>query len=196
MFVKCDVSHAEDCQKAVAETVKYFGRLDIAFNNAGIGGASAPVAEYPVADWDRIIGINLSGVWYCMKYELEQMVKQKSGSIINMASILGHVGFANSSGYVAAKHGVIGMTKTAALDYGASGIRINAICPGFIVTPLLTHAGIEENNDFGKMIASLHPMKRMGRPEEIAKGFMYLASDEASFVHGTSLVIDGGYLAQ
>jgi NAD(P)-dependent dehydrogenase (short-subunit alcohol dehydrogenase family) len=131
-----------------------------------------------------------------MKHELTQMSKQKKGVIVNMSSILGKVGFANSSHYVAAKHGIIGLTQTAALEYAPEGIRINAICPGFIETPLLTNAGIAENTDIQKYIIGLHPMKRLGKSEEVATGFIFLVSDESSFITGTTLEIDGGYLAQ
>lgn len=130
-----------------------------------------------------------------MKHELAQMAKQKSGVIINMSSILGKVGFATSSHYVAAKHGVIGLTQTAALEYATEGIRVNAICPGFIDTPLLAKGGITENKNAKQQIVDLHPMKRLGKAEEIANGFLFLASNDSSFVNGTSLEIDGGYLA-
>ena len=138
----------------------------------------------------------MNGVFNCMKHELTQMSKQKKGVIINMASILGKVGFANSAHYVASKHGVIGLTQSAALEYAAEGIRINSICPGFIETPLLINSGIAENSDIQKSIIGLHPMKRLGTPEEIASGFIFLALDNSSFITGTALEIDGGYLAQ
>jgi NAD(P)-dependent dehydrogenase (short-subunit alcohol dehydrogenase family) len=131
-----------------------------------------------------------------MHHELAQMAKQKSGVIINMSSILGKVGFANSAHYVAAKHGVIGLTQTAALEYATEGIRINAICPGFIETPLLTKGGISDNKEVKQMIVNLHPLKRLGQSEEIANGFIFLASNESSFMTGTAIEIDGGYLAQ
>jgi NAD(P)-dependent dehydrogenase (short-subunit alcohol dehydrogenase family) len=131
-----------------------------------------------------------------MKYELTQMSKQKKGVIVNMSSILGKVGFANSSHYVAAKHGMIGLTQAAALEYATEGIRINAMCPAFIETPMLTNAGISENSDIQKSIISLHPMKRLGKSEEIASAFIFLASDESSFMTGTALEVDGGYLMQ
>ena len=147
-------------------------------------------------DWQQVIGINLSGVFNCMKHELTQMVKQKSGIIINVSSILGKVGFSNSCHYVAAKHGVIGLTEAAALEYATEGIRVNAICPGFIETPLLTNAGITSQSDVGKFIVDLHPMKRLGTAEEIANGFLFLASNESSFMTGTAMAMDGGFLAQ
>ena len=147
--------------------------------------------------WLQVININLNGVFNGMKHQLAQMAKQKSGSIINMSSILGKVGFATASHYVAAKHGVIGLTQTAALEYATDGIRINAICPGFIETPLLTKAGIsEEHSEVKQAVVSLHPMKRFGTPDEVANAFIFLASNESSFVTGSTIEVDGGYLCQ
>ena len=143
-----------------------------------------------------MIGVNLNGVFNGMKHELTQMSKQKKGVIVNMSSILGKVGFANSSHYVAAKHGIIGLTQTAALEYATDGIRINTICPGFIETPLLTNADLTKDSDLQKYIIGLHLMKRVGKSDEIAAGFIFLASDDSSFITGTTLEIDGGYLAQ
>lgn len=196
IFIRCDVSKPEDCKNAIDNTVKHFGRLDAACNNAGIGGASALTGDYTDDDWHKLMGVNLHGVFYCMKYELQQMTKQKSGSIINMSSILGHVGFATACAYTAAKHGLIGLTQTAAIEYGAMGIRVNAVCPGFIETPMLKNAGLMDNHEALDMLKSLHPMKRLGRPEEIAQAVCWLASDASSFVTGTSLLADGGYTAQ
>ncbi len=196
IFVECDVSVYKQVENAVQKAVSTFSSLDIALNNAGIGGESNKVGDLSEEAWLKVININLNGVFYCMKHELMQMSKQKKGVIINMSSILGKVGFANSSHYVATKHGIIGLTKSAALEYATEGIRINAICPGFIDTPLLTHAGIVEDSDMQKYIIGLHPMKRLGKSEEIASGFIFLASGESSFVTGTALEIDGGYLVQ
>ena len=148
------------------------------------------------AAWLKVINVNLNGVFYCMKHELMQMSGQKKGVIVNMSSILGKVGFANSSHYVAAKHGILGLTQTADHEYATEGIRINALCPAFIDTPLLTNAGISENTDLQKYIIGLHPVKRLGKSEEIASAFIFLASDESSFMTGTALEIDGGYLSQ
>jgi NAD(P)-dependent dehydrogenase (short-subunit alcohol dehydrogenase family) len=173
-----------------------FGSLDVALNNAGIGGESSKVGDMSEQAWLKVIGVNLNGVFNGMKHELTQMIKQKKGVIVNMSSILGKVGFANSSHYVAAKHGIIGLTQTAALEYATEDIRINAICPGFIETPLLTNAGITKDSDLQKYIIGLHPMKRLGKSEEVASGFIFLASDESSFLTGTALEIEGGYLAQ
>ena len=196
IFVDCDVSESAKVQDAIHKTLSTFGTLDIALNNAGIGGEANKVGEMSEEGWLKVININLNGVFYCMKLELVQMSKQKSGVIVNMSSILGKVGFANSSNYVAAKHGILGLTQTAALEYAAEGIRINAICPGFIDTPLLTNAGISENTDLKKYIMGLHPFKRLGKPEEIAAVFIFLASEDSSFMTGSAIEVDGGYLAQ
>jgi NAD(P)-dependent dehydrogenase (short-subunit alcohol dehydrogenase family) len=196
VFVTCDVSVYTQVEAAIHEAIKVFGGIDIALNNAGIGGKSEKIGEMSEQNWSKVIGINLSGVFNCMRHELAQMAKQKKGVIVNMASILGKVGFATSAHYVAAKHGVIGLTQSAALEYAEHGIRINAICPGFISTPLLDKAGISEHSDMQTFIEGLHPMKRLGTSEEIAKAFMFLASDESSFVTGTAFEVDGGYLAQ
>jgi NAD(P)-dependent dehydrogenase (short-subunit alcohol dehydrogenase family) len=196
IFIECDVSVFDQVQKAIEKVVSTFGTLDVALNNAGIGGEPNKVGDMTEQAWLRVIGVNLNGVFNCMKHELIQMTKQKTGVIVNMSSILGKVGFASSSHYVAAKHGILGLTQTAALEYAAEGIRINAICPGFIDTPLLTTAGINENTDIQKYIIGLHPMKRLGKSEEIANGFIFLACDDSSFITGTKLEIDGGYLAE
>jgi NAD(P)-dependent dehydrogenase (short-subunit alcohol dehydrogenase family) len=196
VFIECDVSVFEQVQMAVQKVISTFGTLDVALNNAGIGGEANKVGDLSEEAWLKVININLNGVFYCMNQELKQMTKQKKGVIINMSSILGKVGFATSSHYVAAKHGIIGLTQSAALEYATEGIRINSICPGFIETPLLTNAGIIENSDIHKYIIGLHPMKRLGKPEEVATGFIFLASDDSSFITGTTLEIDGGYLAQ
>jgi len=196
VFIECDVSVFKQVESAVQQVIKTFSTLDIALNNAGIGGQANKVGEMPESDWLKVININLNGIFYCMKHELKWMIQQKKGVIVNMSSILGKVGFANSAHYVAAKHGIIGLTQTAALEYATEGIRINAMCPGFIETPLLTHAGITKNSDLQKYIIGLHPVKRLGTPEEIASGFIFLASDDSTFMTGTTLEMDGGYLAQ
>lgn len=196
LFIDCDVSVFAQVEAAVKKTVSTFGTLDVALNNAGIGGEAGKVGDMTEQAWLKVIGINLNGVFNCMKHELIQMEKQKNGAIVNMSSILGKVGFANSSHYVAAKHGIIGLTQTAALEYATEGIRINAICPGFIDTPLLATAGITTNAELKQFIVNLHPIKHLGKAEEIAKGFIFLACEDGSFVTGTALEIDGGYLAQ
>lgn len=197
IFIGCDVSVFTQVQTAIQKVVSTFGTLDIALNNAGIGGEPNKVGDMTEQAWLKVIGVNLNGVFNCMKHELTQMVKQKKGVIVNMSSILGKVGFANSSHYVAAKHGVLGLTQTAALEYAIQGIRINAICPGFIETPMLTQAGISSDHaEMKQHIVDLHPMKRMGKSEEVASGFIFLSCDDSSFITGTKLEIDGGYLAE
>jgi NAD(P)-dependent dehydrogenase (short-subunit alcohol dehydrogenase family) len=196
LFLECDVSVNKQVENAVQKTISKFSSLDVALNNAGIGGEANKTGEMSEEAWLNVINVNLNGVFYCMKHELTQMSKQKKGVIINMSSILGKVGFANSSHYVASKHGIIGITQSAALEYAGEGIRINVICPGFVETPLLANAGISENSDLQKYIIGLHPMKRLGKSEEIANGFIFLASDESSFMTGSTLEIEGGYLSQ
>ena len=196
IFIECDVSVFSQVQLAVQKVVSTFGSLDVALNNAGIGGKANKVGDMSEEDWLKVINVNLNGVFNCMKHELTQMSKQHSGVIINMSSILGKVGFATSSHYVAAKHGIVGLTQTAALEYAPEHIRINAICPGFIETPLLNNAGITKDSDLQKYIIGLHPMKRLGKPEEVASAFIFLASCDSSFITGATLEIDGGYLAQ
>lgn len=193
-FVTADVSDPRQCEQLVAQTVARYGRLDIAFNNAGIGGESNPVAAMSIGGWDHIIAVNLSSVFYCMKYELNAMLKTGKGSIVNMSSILGAVGFVNSTGYVAAKHGVVGLTQNAALEYSGKGIRVNAVGPAFINTPLLTNAGIDDA--MKKVLVQAHPIGRLGEAPEVAELVLWLSSEKASFVTGSYYPIDGGYLAQ
>ena len=195
IFIECDVSVFTQVQIAIEKSVTTFGTLDVAINNAGVGGEPNKVGDMIEEAWLKVIGIKLNGVFNCMKHEWTQMVKLKKGVIVNMASILGKVGFATSSHYVAAKHGVIGLTQTAALEYATEGISVNAICPGFIDTPLLTKGIISDRANVKQRFIDLHPMKRLGKSGEIANGFIFLASDDSSFVSGTSLEIDGGYLA-
>lgn len=198
VFVKADVSNIKAVEEMIKEAVEAFGRLDCAFNNAGIGGSVAAMsADYPVEDWQKVIDINLTGVWLCQKAELTQMLKQGGcGAILNMSSILGKVGFATATAYVAAKHGVIGITQVAALEYSKDNIRVNAICPAFIRTPLLDNAGITENSDFEGVLIKDHPICRLGRAEEVAAQAAWLLSDQASFTTGTAVEIDGAYLAR
>jgi NAD(P)-dependent dehydrogenase (short-subunit alcohol dehydrogenase family) len=194
IFIKADVSKPEDCEQLVSKTIEAYGRVDIAFNNAGISGEANPIGDMSIEGWNRIIAVNLNSVFYCMKYELQQMVKQGQGAIVNNSSILGSVGFANSAGYVAAKHGIVGLTKNAALEYSSKGIRVNSIGPAFINTPLLTEAGIDENAK--KALVQLHPIGRLGESSEVAELVVWLSSDKASFVTGSYYSIDGGYLSQ
>lgn len=191
--VRNDVSVAAECEAAVAAAMKAFGRLDVAVNNAGIGGPAAPTGEYPLDGWEKVIAVNLNGVFYGMRYQIPAMLKSGGGSIINIASILGQVGFAYSSAYVAAKHGVVGLTKNSAMEYATQGIRVNSVGPGFIRTPLLDK-NLSEEQMAG--IAALHPIGRLGRPEEVAELVLWLASDKASFVTGAYYAVDGGYLTR
>jgi NAD(P)-dependent dehydrogenase (short-subunit alcohol dehydrogenase family) len=192
-FVKADSSSAEDNERLVEETLKKYGALHIAVNNAGIGGPQAPIGEYPIDGWENVIAINLSGVFYGMRYQIPAMQKSGSGSIINMASILGSVGFPTSPAYVAAKHGVVGLTKNGALEYAQENIRVNSIGPGFIKTPL-----VEEslNADTLKFLETKHAMGRLGESNEVAELCLWLASDKSSFVTGSYYTVDGGYTAQ
>lgn len=194
-FIECDVTKANQVQEAVASCIKLFGTIDVALNNAGVSGESSRIGEITEEGWNSTINVNLTGVFNCMKYELLHMASQKKGSIINMSSVLGLVGYRNSAAYVAAKHAIIGLTKTAALEYAPENIRVNAICPGFIDTPMLVQEGIKEDEKAKTQIKNLHALDRFGKPEEIAKGFIFLASDDSSFVTGSALAIDGGYLA-
>lgn len=196
VFVPCDVSKSADVQALMATTVKTYGRLDCACNNAGISGPALTSGDYAEADWRKVIDVNLTGAWLCMKYELPLMLKQGAGAIVNMASILGKVGFATAPAYVAAKHGLIGLTQTAALEYATQNIRINAVCPGFIYTPLLEQAGMRAGSEMHKLISDLHPMKRLGTSEEVAGAVLWLCSEAAAFVTGHALMVDGGYTAQ
>ena len=192
VYLRVDVSDPAAVEKMVADTVKAFGRVDIAVNNAGIGGETNPTGAYSIEGWRKVIDINLNGVFYCMRHEIPQMLKQGSGVIVNMTSILGTVGFANSAAYVAAKHGILGLTKTAALEYAKQGIRINSVGPGFIKTPLLDSLD-EQTRAY---LSGLHAMGRMGEAQEVADLVAYLCSDQASFLTGGYYLVDGGYTAQ
>lgn len=195
-FYRLDVSKAEENREVIEKIVEKYSRLDIAFNNAGVGGPLNPLGEYPIASAEKVININLMGVLYGMRYEIEQMMKQKEGVIINNSSILGRVGFENAAPYVASKHGVVGLTKAAALEYARHNIRINAVNPAFIKTPMLENAGMSEGSEVYQMLVSLHPIGRLGEPREVTKAILFLASDDASFIHGETLMVDGGYIAK
>lgn len=194
IFVRADVSNPNDCKSMVAETLEKYGRLDVAFNNAGIGGEANLTAEYSIEGWQQVIAVNLSSVFYCMKYEIPAMLDAGGGAIVNMASILGTAGFENSPAYVAAKHGVVGLTKTAAMEYSKQGIRINSVGPGFIRTPLISD--LEEQEQTRNFLISLHPVGRLGEAEEVAELVIWLSSEKASYVMGSYYPIDGGYLAR
>ena len=191
-FVKTDVSKAAEVEALIAQTVQGYGRLDCAFNNAGIAGATASTADYTEGDWDSVIAINLKSVWLCMKYEIPQMLGQGGGAIVNASSINGLIGNAGKCGYDASKHGVIGLTKTAAIEYARAGIRANAVCPGVIRTPMAYRS---PRFDEAKW-PGLQPIGRLGMPEEVAEAVVWLCSDVASFVTGHSMLVDGGYVAQ
>jgi NAD(P)-dependent dehydrogenase (short-subunit alcohol dehydrogenase family) len=193
IFVRADVSKPEEGEALVGSAVKELGALHVAVNNAGIGGPTAPAGDYPIDGWDRVIAINLSGVFYGMRHQIPALLDSGGGSIVNVASILGQVGFPSSSAYVAAKHGVVGLTRSAALEYAARGVRVNAVGPAFINTPLI------EKNMTPEARAGLvakHPIGRLGESEEVAELVVWLSSEKASFVTGSYYAIDGGYLAQ
>lgn len=192
-FFRADVSRAADNEALVAEATKRYGALHIAVNNAGIGGPSAPTGEYPIDGWDKVIAINLSGAFYGMRYQIPAIKAAGGGAIVNIASILGQVGFRNAPAYVAAKHGLVGLTRNAALDHAQDKIRVNAVGPAFIKTPL-----IEKSLDAAMLeaLVGMHPIGRLGEPHEVAELVLWLASDKASFVTGAYYAVDGGYLAQ
>jgi NAD(P)-dependent dehydrogenase (short-subunit alcohol dehydrogenase family) len=192
-FVKADTSSPDDNKNLVEQAVSRYGGLHIAVNNAGIGGPISLVGEYPIEGWDKVIAINLSGVFYGMHYQIPAMLASGGGSIVNMASILSKVGTKGSPAYAAAKHGVIGLTETAALEYATQNIRINAVGPGYILTPLITKSVDDATI---KMLEGLHPMGRLGTSEEVAELSLWLNSDKASFVTGSYYNVDGGYLAR
>lgn len=194
-FVKCDVSRPEEVERAVAETVAVFGSLDVALNNAGVVDASL-LHEKTIEEWQRVLNINLSGVFYGMKYQIAQMRKQPGGgAIVNMGSIMSQVGEQGIAAYASSKHGLVGLTKVAALENATNNIRVNAIGPGYIETPLLMDNSAS-GAEYRAYMESKHAMKRLGKPEEIAKVFLFLASDDASFCTGAYLPVDGGYLIQ
>jgi len=194
--IKADVSKAAEVEAMVNKTVETFGRLDFAFNNAGVGDKMFLTADLPEEEWDRTIAVNLKGVWLCMKYEIKQMLKQGGGAIVNMSSVIGLVGLKGSPAYTASKGGVIQLTRTAALEYARHGIRINAVCPSFIATPMNKRL-LANEPELEKTIKNvLHPVGRLGEPEEVAEAVIFLCSSGASFVTGHPMVVDGGYLAQ
>ena len=195
IFVKTDVSKSSEVDAVVAKEVETYGRLDCAFNNAGIGGRGALTHEYGEEEWNRVLAVNLTGVWLCMKAEIIQMLKQKSGAIVNTSSIMGLTGAIRVPAYTAAKHGVAGITKAAALEYARHGIRINAVCPAPIYTPMLNQA-FEKRPDMEERYARSEPMKRIGQPEEVGEAVAWLCSDRASYMTGVPMPVDGGYMAQ
>jgi len=196
MAVRCDVTQAADVKEALDKTVEVFGRLDFAFNNAGVEPRkSVPTADFEEEEWDRIVDTNLRGVFLCMKYEIPLILRQGGGAVVNTSSGAGVIGIKGSPAYTAAKHGVIGLTRAAALDYAAQGVRVNAVCPGYIDTPMMGRftGGTAEGR--AKVIAE-EPVGRMGKPEEIAEAVVWLCSDAAAFMVGHAMVIDGGQTVQ
>jgi NAD(P)-dependent dehydrogenase (short-subunit alcohol dehydrogenase family) len=192
LAIKCDVADDAQVEAMVDRTVATFGRLDAAYNNAGVQNVIAEAADASREDFDRVIGVNLRGVWSCMKFELRQMLKQGSGAIVNCSSIGGLVGGAKRGTYQASKHAVLGLTKSAALDYAARGIRINAVCPGIIHTSMLDRMMETQADALNAMLKDV-PIGRLGRPEEIASAVLWLCSSAASLMIGHALTVDGGY---
>jgi NAD(P)-dependent dehydrogenase (short-subunit alcohol dehydrogenase family) len=196
VFAETDVSDP-DAVAAMVETAREeFGGLDCAVNNAGIGGQQMSTAEYTTEAWNRVIGVNLTGVFFCVREELTAMLDGDGGSIVNVASILGKVGFEAAPAYTAAKHGVLGLTQTAAQEYATEGVRVNAVCPGFIETPMLAEAGMTEDEEMRAQIEAMHPAGRLGDPEEVASAVAWLCSGGSSFVTGAAYDVDGGYLSR
>jgi NAD(P)-dependent dehydrogenase (short-subunit alcohol dehydrogenase family) len=194
LFIKADVSRAADVDALVQEAVEKFGRLDIAFNNAGVEETFVPIADESEENWDRIIDINLKGTWLCLKHEIRQMLQQgDGGAIVNMASVAGLIGAPGSAAYAASKHGVMGLTKSAALETARSGIRVNAVCPAVVDTPMGERLFGEP--EMHKFAIGLHPIGRFGTPVEIAEAVVWMCSDRASFMTGQYIALDGGFLA-
>lgn len=193
IFVKADTSKIEEHENLVNKTVEAFGGLHIAVNNAGIGGPSQLTGEYDVKAWNKVIDINLNGVFYGMRYQLPAMEKSGSGSVINIASILGQAGFANSSAYVASKHGVVGLTKAAGWEYATKNVRVNAVGPGFVYTGLVNEETMGKEGI--QALEAKHAPQRLGEGIEIAEMILFLASDKASFITASYYPVDGGYLA-
>lgn len=195
-FVKCDVSEESEVTLLMDACKRQFGKLDYAFNNAGIPGLSEPVGDCSLTNWKHTLNVNLDGVWRCMKHEINMMQAAGNGSIVNNASVAGLVGFSSGNpAYMASKHGVIGLTKSAALDYAAKGIRVNAVCPGIIRTPIIENL-IEQHPEVEQQLTYATPMGRLGTAEEVAQVVLFLCSQAASFVTGQAIAVDGGWVAQ
>jgi NAD(P)-dependent dehydrogenase (short-subunit alcohol dehydrogenase family) len=193
IFIPTDVSRAADVAAMVEDTLSTFGRLDYAFNNAGIVGMPSTTVECTEENWSRVLGVDLKGIFLCMKHEIPVMLNQGYGSIVNSASVVGLIGIRRNISYVASKHGVVGLTRAAALEYAQSGIRINAVCPGYVRTPILL---LETMPEMERHYLAAEPVGRLGRPEEIATAVVWLCSDAASFVTGHTLSVDGGLVAR
>lgn len=195
IFVQTNVAIESEVASLIKATIDAYGRLDYAFNNAGIEGAIAPAAEYPVEMWDRVLGVNVTGAWLCMKAEIPEMLKHGGGAIVNCSSVAGLVGSKGLAAYVASKHGLAGLTKVTALDYTQSGLRVNAVCPGVIDTAMIDRVtGGDAAAEKG--FVAMEPVGRMGTPDEVAATVIWLCSDASSFVTGQALAVDGGFVAQ
>ena len=194
LFVQADMTKASEVETMVNKVVETWGRLDCAFNNAGVGGGSGSITTVTEADWDYVMDVNSKGVWLCMKYQLRQMEKQGSGAIVNTSSVFGLAGDAGGAAYTASKHAVMGLTKTGALEFAESGIRVNAVCPGFIQTPMTK--SIRDDPESLRQMLARHPVGRGAEPEEVAEAVVWLCSDAASFVTGHGFAVDGGFMAQ
>lgn len=194
IFIKCDVSKHADIKEMIDKTISTFGRLDFAFNNAGIEGEMNQTQDCSEENWDKTLNVNLKGIWLSMKYEIPQILKNGKGVIVNCASVAGLIGFPGLPAYVASKHAVVGLTKTAALENAKTGIRINAVCPGVIKTAMIDRL-TGNKKEVEKQYEDMEPIGRMGNPEEVAEAVMWLCSDAASFVTGVSMPVDGGWIA-
>ncbi len=195
IFVKCDVSKQTEVEGLVKSTMEKYGQLDYGVNNAGIEGERSKTAECSEQNWDRTMNINLKGAWFCIKYEIEQMLKNKKGSIVNVSSIAGLVGFDSIPAYVSSKHGLVGLTKAASLDYAADGIRVNAICPAVINTEMIERTS-KNDKEILETYKAMHPIGRIGEPIEVAESIYWLCSDQASFVTGIAMPVDGGFTSK
>lgn len=195
-FKKCDVSQADQVKNLIEESVRVYGRLDYAFNNAGIEGSAAQTTDCTENNWDQTLSINLKGVWLCMKYEIPELLKNPDSAIVNCSSVAGLVGLEGMPAYVASKHGVVGLTKTAALEYASKNLRINAVCPGAIMTPMLQRFAGTQPGAMDTLIKTNEPIGRVGTPHEIAEAVLWLCSPKASFVTGQALAVDGGWVCR
>ncbi len=194
--VEADVTDADDVAAMVETAVERYGRLDAAVNSAAITGEQKSTVEYPEDDFERVVDVNLTGVWRCLKHELAQMHRQESGAVVNVSSVFGMAGYRSAPAYTAAKHGVVGLTRAAAQEHAEAGVRVNAVCPGFTRTSMLDETGVTASERAREHVEGLHPMGRFGEPAEIADAIVWLCSDAASYVTGTALPVDGGYLSR